>query len=97
MDYYLTVRDIDRFDDLAIREIDRFDEVRIGLNGNQIVRLNTTVDDGSLDVVRIVSEKIKSDVATVAEKYGKYVVYGVAGLIVFQLGKLWWRYRKKRG
>ena len=97
MDYYLTVRDIDRFDDLAIREINRFDEMRTGLNGNQIVRLNTTVDDGSLDVVRIVSEQVKSDVATVAEKYGKYVVYGIAGLIAFQLGKLWWRYRKKRG
>ena|SRR5690606_11033169 len=97
MDYYLTVRDIDRFDDLAIRETNRFDEVRIGLNGNQIVRLNTTVDDGSLDVVRIVSEQVKSDVATVAERYGKYVVYGIVGLIAFQLGKLWWGYRKKRG
>lgn len=128
MDYYLTVRDIDRFDDLAVREIyrpdrmraglpgnrnvrfnavtdyhltareiDRFDGMGIGLHGDQYVLLNTTVDDGSLDVVRIVSEQVKSDVETVAEKYGKYVVYGIAGLIAFQLGKLWWRYRKKKG
>lgn len=84
MDYHLTVQD-------------RFDETRIGLNGNQIVRLNTTVDDGSYDVVRIVSEQVKSDVATVAEKYGKYIVYGVAGLIALRLGSIWWRYRRKRG
>lgn len=67
------------------------------MNGNQIVRLNTTVDDGSDDVVRIVSEQVKSDVATFAEKYGKYIVYGVAGLIVLRLGRIWWRYRRRRG
>lgn len=117
---YLTLRDIDQFDDLMIREIARLDKARvglpvnrnvrfdtvadyhltdrgIGLNGNQVVRLNTTVDDGSYDVVRIVSEQVRSDVATVAERYGKYVVYGIVGLIAFQLGKLWWRSRRKKG
>jgi len=54
------------------------------------------VDDGSIDVVRIVSEQVRADVASVAGKYGKYVVYGVAGLLAFQLGRLWWRYRKRR-
>lgn len=126
MDYYLTIRDIDQFDDLVIRdiprldkariglpvnrnvrfseiadyhltagEIDRFDGVRVSLHGDQYVLLNT-VEDGSQDVVRIVSEQVRSDVASVASKYGKYVVYGVAGLVAFQLGKLWWRYRRKR-
>jgi len=126
MDYYLTIRDIDQFDDLVVRdiprldkariglpvnrnvrfsdisdyhltagEIDRFDGVRVSLHGDQYVLLNT-VDDGSQDVVRIVSEQVRSDVASVASKYGKYVVYGVAGLLAFQLGKLWWRYRKRR-
>ena len=126
MDYYLTVRDIDRFDDLVVREIYRFDKSRVSLPGNRNVRFNeiadyhltageigrfdgvrvslhgdqyvllNTVDDGSQDVVRIVSEQVRSDVASVASKYGKYVVYGVAGLLAFQLGKLWWRYRKRR-
>ncbi len=82
---------------MLTKKLTGVDEMRIGLNENQIVRLNTTVDDGSPDVVRIVSEQVKSDVATVAEKYGKYVVYGIAGLIAFQLGKLWWRYRRKKG
>ena|SRR5690606_27952235 len=77
--------------------IDQFEEAGIGLSRNQIVRLNTTVDDGSYDIVRIVSVQVKSDVATLAERYGKYVVYGVAGLLAFQLGKLWWRYRRRRG
>src|SRR5690606_23751387 len=105
MDYYLTIRDIDQFDDLVVRdiprldkariglpvnrnvrfsdisdyhltagEIDRFDGVRVSLHGDQYVLLNT-VDDGSQDVVRIVSEQVRSDVASVAGRYGKYVVY----------------------
>lgn len=84
-DYYLTAG-----------EIDRFDGVRVSLHEDQYVLLNTAADDDSYDVVRIVSEQVRSDVASVAGKYGKYVVYGVAGLLAFQLGKLWWRYRKKR-
>lgn len=82
--------------DLTVWETERFDETRVGLPEGQYVRINTTVDDGSYDIVRIVSQQVKADVAMVAGNYGKYIVYGVAGLIAFQLGRLWWRYRKKR-
>lgn len=83
--------------DLTVREIDRFDETKVGLPGNQYVRIYTTVDDGSYDIVRIVSQQVKADVAMVAGNYGKYIVYAVAGFVAFQLGRLWWRYSKKRG
>jgi len=80
---------------LTVRNVERFDESRVGLPAGQYVRINTTVDDGSIDVVRIVSEQIRADVTSAATKYGKYVVYGAAGLIAFYLGRIWWRYRKR--
>lgn len=93
MDYRLTVCERQ----YRTGETDRFDETKVGLHGNQNVRCNTTIDDGSNDIVRIVSQQVKADVAMVAGDYGKYVVYGVAGLVAFQLGKLWLRSRKKKG
>lgn len=65
--------------------------------GNEKAICKTTICDGSIDIVNVVSQQVKADVAMVAGDYGKYVVYGVAGLVAFQLGKLWLRSRKKKG
>ncbi len=49
----------------------------------------TTVCDGSRDVVTVVMNDIKTDVAAAAEAYGKYVVYAVVAFVGFQVFRLW--------
>ena len=54
----------------------------------------TTVCDGSRDVVTVVMNDIKTDVAAAAEAYGKYVVYAAVAFVGFQVFRLW---RESRG
>ena len=54
----------------------------------------TTVCDGSRDVVTVVMNDIKTDVAAVAEAYGKYVVYAVVAFIGFQIFQFWRKSRR---
>lgn len=54
----------------------------------------TTVCDGSKDVVTVIIDDIQTDIAAVAGKYGKYAVYAVAGFIGFHVFKLWRKSRR---
>jgi len=54
----------------------------------------TTVCDGSRDVVTVVMNDIKTDVAAAAEAYGKYVVYAVVAFIGFQIFQFWRKSRR---
>lgn len=48
----------------------------------------TTICDGSRDVVTIIMHDIQADVAAVAENYGKYVVYAAAAFVGFYVFRL---------
>lgn len=54
----------------------------------------TTVCDGSRDVVTVVMNDIKTDVAAAAEAYGKYVVYAAVAFIGFQIFQFWRKSRR---
>jgi hypothetical protein len=54
----------------------------------------TTICDGSKDVVTVIMHDIKTDLAAAAGTYGKYVVYAVAAFVGFQIFKLWRRSRR---
>lgn len=54
----------------------------------------TTICDGSKDVVTVIMHDIQTDIAAAAGAYGKYVVYAAAAFVGFHVFQLW---RKSKG
>lgn len=54
----------------------------------------TTLCDGSRDVVTVILHDIQTDVAAVAKNYGKYAVYAAAAFVGFYVFKLWRKSRR---
>lgn len=48
----------------------------------------TTICDGSRDVVTVIMNDIQADVAAAAKNYGKYVVYAAAAFVGFYVFRL---------
>lgn len=59
----------------------------------QVVEDKCTVCDGEKDIVTAVVASVQDDFQNVVSRYGKYIVYGVAGLVAFRLFKA---FSKKR-
>ena len=59
----------------------------------QEVVCETTVCDGSKDVVTVIMNDIQTDIAAAAD-IGKYVVYAAVAFVGFQVFRLW---RESRG
>jgi len=54
----------------------------------------TTICDGSRDVVTVILHDIQADVAAVAANYGKYVVYAAAAFVGFYVFRLFRQSRR---
>ena len=62
------------------------------MNGEEKVHILTTLADGTREIISLVSDDIRQDALTFADRYGKYVVYGAVLFVGYHFVR---RYRDK--